>query len=1004
VPQIELKKVYGLELQSNSFEVREGSLEVAENIVLSQDNIYKKRRGDKTFYDPTTVTIRNLGEYNGKVLGFASDRVQVYTQVSGDYSSVSTLSGATVSISSGSKARYVAANNNLYFTTSTGVLKLESLTGNVLQAGIDSATDLQIFRQDFSASESFFRPDSQVAYRILFGRRDANNNLVLGSPSQIAVATNTVAASSSVSISSPDVTVTTSSNHGLSVTDVVYITGANGSGLADGVYSVTATPSATQFTVVGSSPSGITSLSWGTYKTTRLDYAIPSGVNTTEFICQIYRSSVSATSSVVPDESTLQLVDEFNLTSAQVTAGFGIYVDTTPDILRGAYLYTNPNTGEAGGIAAANEKPPVAQDIAVFKNFTFYANVQTPYQLLLSLISSTSTNMPNGAEFTTTSGATTRTYIGSTGAGNRTLRATSVGFVTTTVTITYNGHAFSNGDTVAVAEALDASGVQLATLPQGNYTVANVTANTFDITAPQQPTGLTALTFQGVSTAAGKRLFYIDNTSSTSVSLDATARAIVRALNRDSSGAFNAFYVSSVNEVPGKMALRTRSLTVAAYINAVTAAIVDSFTPQIPTSGQTAIATRDSGAGVVYISKSQRPEAVPIANALTIGSRSSAILRVRPLRDSLIIVKEDGVYRINGSDLSSFSATILDNTVICKAADSVATLNNEVYLLASQGVVAVSETSARIVSRAIEPLFSAIVGDSDLAAETHGVGYESERLYLLNTLGPSPTDEEGVVYCYNAVTDAWTTWDKTFLDALVFSTDDKLYSVDGDNVIVRERKSQNRLDYCDEDYAVTVLTTPSTTTATLNIVGATAEVGDIVVIDDIINRITAITSVNGVLTYTFARAFSFEATDTGRLYKGITSTIRLSPLTGGDSSRFKQFSEFTINYRNATALSRVTVSFLTDSLSGSTATEWVSTVLEDGWGNAPWGNFGWGQEEGINSVYETSNAQPLRIYVPLEASRATYIQANIEHSAAAESLMIQSIAYTSRVYGQRISR
>ncbi len=998
MPQIELKKVYGLEVQSNSYSQREGSLERAKNITLSQDDIYKKRRGFKTFYDPTTTTIRNLGEYADKIVGFNASSVQVYTQdASGDFSSVLTLGGVAVAIAANTKARYVLSNNNLYFKDDTSIKKLESTTANVLNAGIDGATDMQVYLQTKSASESFFRPNSQVAYRALFGRKDANNNKILGAPSQVAVATNSALTGKSFT-SATNVVSVTSIAHGLSVSDVVYVYGCSIAGMVDGNYTVTGITSADIFTFTAATGNNPGTVSYGTFKTTNLDIAVPSGVNSTEFFCQIYRTTYSASSVITPDESTLQLVDEFNLTSGNVSAGFIVYSDSTPDVLRGAYLYTNPNTGEPGGIAAANDKPPLAQDIALFKNFVFYGNCSTPYILSLNLSTSNTTTFPTTGELKVV-GAVTRNYIGSTGAGNRTLRATSISVATPVVTITYASHGFSNGDYVAVAEALDVSGVQIANLAQGNYVVSGVTASTFDLTGTGSIAGLTTVTFRGVYTAAGKRMFYIDNTSSTAVSIDTTARSIVRALNSDTSGEVYAFYTSSVSDVPGKMQLKSRSLTQTFTVSAVSASIVDSFTPSIPTSSSTVTGTRVDGQGFIYFSKYQQPEAVPAAQNIPVGSRSSAILRIAALRDSLIIVKEDGVYRLNGSSPNDFSVTILDATVICKGADTVATLNNQVFFMSDQGCVAVSETAARIVSRPIEPLLVGIIGKSYFTTQSHAVAYGSERAYLCTTVSPQEVTAD-TVYCFNSISDGWSTWDSTFLDAIVKSTDDKLYYVTLGNLIKKERKDQNRLDYCDANFSALVLTTPSTTTATFSITTGVAAVGDVIVFNSVLNRIT---SISGTLI-TFARAYSFVVGDVGTLYQGISTDLITSPMVAGDSSVWKQFSEFQIGYRNSSSMTKAVISFLNDTYDGSSETTWLSQTQTGGWGDLPWGSFLWGLEDGTNIVYESGSAQRIRLYVPLDVSRGTFIQARIQHTSAAEAVMIQSLAYTARVYGQRVTR
>ena len=337
MPQVELKKVFGLELQSNSFNVREGSLERAKNIVISQDNILTKRRGFKIFYEPAR-TVLNLTEYQSKLVGFCTDKVQIYQQLpNGDFTALTELDGETVSIDSYEKARNVQSNNNLYFTTNNGILKLESTQADVLKAGVKRALDLSLVNQDFSSTESYFTPDSQIGYRIVFGRRDANNNLVLGAPSELLTISNSVEDNSgSVSESLGVVTFTSGSSHGLTAGDYIYIKNSDGTGLPDGVYQTQAGTTGTtiKVTAIGAY-STITSLQWGKFYNNRIEFTIPSGL-TTENIVQIYRSSPSATEDVNVDESTLQLIDEYNLESGSVSVGFDTYTDIIPDILRGA--------------------------------------------------------------------------------------------------------------------------------------------------------------------------------------------------------------------------------------------------------------------------------------------------------------------------------------------------------------------------------------------------------------------------------------------------------------------------------------------------------------------------------------------------------------------------------------------------------------------------------------------------------------------------------------------
>lgn len=1004
--QKESKKVKGLALQSNSFAVPEGSYERLDNCIIVHDNIIQKRRGEADFYDVgDTVTARNLGEYQDKLLGFCGDVVQVYNQAAdGSFDSISSLGGTPFTLSPNQKARNVESNGNLYFTADEGVFKLESTTADVLEAGIEPATDLQIFTQDKSAAETFFRPDSQISYRTVFGRKDANSNTVLGAPSQIVSTTNILSNSSSATLAGTTVTVGFS-DHGLSVSDVIYVVNADSTGIPDGNYTVATVPNANEFTFEANTGDAGTELSFGTYKVPTLDFAVPTGI-TTEFFYRVYRSTASAAQDIEADESTLQLVDEQNLTAAQVSTGFVIYKDETPDILRQGFLYTNPNTGEPRGILEANERPPRCEDIALFKNHVFYSNVDTSFNLTLNLLASDSTNMPDDSELTITQGVTVRTYIGKLQpkVGNATVEAESVSFSSTTVTITQTDHGFSDGDVIAIAQALDSSDVQLSELPQGNYTVANASANDFEITAPSEPTGLTKVSFSGVEDSAGKRIFYIEDSAQTTVAsaIASTARALVRAINRDASAPCFAYYTSNNNSIPGMMVLRSKEVTDTFNVNAVTAAIVETFNPPIPTTGTDVEGTRTDGQGQLFFSKPNEPEAVPLVNNITVGSKSSAILRIAPLRDSLIIFKEDGCFRLNGDTFANFVVTVLDSTIRLKATDSVAILDNQVYCLADQGVIATSETTASIVSRAIEPVFTSTAGNSLLENNTHAFAYESERLYIISTIDPTSTQTDKT-YVFNHLTSAWSTWNsKIFLDGYVKSSDDHLYQLNLNNFIFRERKNNNRLDYSAKSYPG-VVTSSVDNTAIINFTGSDGIVGDVVEFNNIIARITGVSGSGATTNYTFSTNVSFEATDSVTLYKAIISEIRTSPFSAGIMSQLKQFSELQGNFRQGTACSACEIYFVNDT-SNSEFTYWESELQSDGWGFTPWGSSPWGDDDAINLSFETDPGQPLRVYIPLEAQRGTYIQANIIHRVAAQAIRLQNLAFTSRIYKQRTTK
>ena len=76
-------------------------------------------------------------------------------------------------------------NGNIFFTSSTGVKKIEDVTIPISNAGIPNSLDLVCLAQTPSAGHpSIFTTNEIVRYRTVWGITDANNNLVLGAPSQ----------------------------------------------------------------------------------------------------------------------------------------------------------------------------------------------------------------------------------------------------------------------------------------------------------------------------------------------------------------------------------------------------------------------------------------------------------------------------------------------------------------------------------------------------------------------------------------------------------------------------------------------------------------------------------------------------------------------------------------------------------------------------------------------------------------------------------------------------
>jgi hypothetical protein len=203
----------------------------------------------------------------------------------------------------------------------------------------------------------------------------------------------------------------------------------------------------------------------------------------------------------------------------------------------------------------------------------------------------------------------------------------------------------------------------------------------------------------------------------------------------------------------------------------------------------------------IYFSKLQQPEAVPIVNYIDVGSENKQILRIFPLRDSLFVFKEDGMYRISG-EVAPFNLALFDSSAILVAPDSVDVSNNLIYCWTRKGIETVSESGVTTISRSIDvavlPLSSSEYPNFSTA--TWGIGYESDNAYLVWTVSKKTDSIATICYRYSTLTNSWTTFDKTNTAGVVSDVDDKLYLGAGDvNYIEQERKTFTRLDYSDRE-------------------------------------------------------------------------------------------------------------------------------------------------------------------------------------------------------------
>lgn len=304
-------QIRGLYTSPNNLSgVPQGALQRADNIVINSKNVADSRRGQTQYGSPLTV---GSGQVN-KLFNYASSLITSYDNKLA-YDSGSGVwvdySGTYEDPAANYKMRSLEALRNFYFTTSEGIKKLDALTSTPRRSGVVKALG---GTGSTTGGSGFLLENSAVAYRLVWGYRDLNNNLLLGSPSQRVVVIN---------------------------------------------------------------PSGS-----GSTKDVSLTFSIPDSI-TTEYFYQIYRSQGTATDGDTPSDE-LQLVIEGNPTAGEISAKTFTVTDSTPYSLMRTTLYTSPSLE---GIANANDEPPFALDMDIFKGSAFYANITQKQRLFLALIS-----------------------------------------------------------------------------------------------------------------------------------------------------------------------------------------------------------------------------------------------------------------------------------------------------------------------------------------------------------------------------------------------------------------------------------------------------------------------------------------------------------------------------------------------------------------------------------------------------------------------------------------
>lgn len=922
-----------------------GALGVANNVVLNAKNLIESRRGQTQYGAPLTL---GADEQVNKLFNYSSNLITNYsTKMAYDAGAGvwTDYSGTFSAPSSTNKIRSLEALRNFYFTSSKGIYKLDSISSTPRPAGVARALGGSY---TLSGTPGFLVNNTAVAYRILWGYVDQNNNLILGAPSQRLVAVNN-------SGSDYDVSLTFSIPDSITTEYFYQIYRSNASATAADEPSdelqlviqsnpTTAEITAKRFTVLDQTPYSLMRASL---------YTNPSqqGIANSNFQpplaadMDLFKNCAFYANTKQKQTLSIALI-------AVDSPSFGYVVDATVDTHSNTTLDSITTTANLRvGMRCVGTGIPVnttitailsANSVSISHAATATANVSVEFQDRFTL---GDVDYWGG----TTQNAATNTFlvdISSTPGQN--INNTAINLVEIINTSTLNTEIYAyyisaledlpgqmlfeeraiGGDAFIATSTYGAS--FSPSLPEQKSITANSLAN---------PTVVTS-TAHGLTTGDSITIYNSNSTPSIDGSHTVT---VINA---------NSFSVPVNVTVAGTSGYWIKTISVVTSNN-------------------------DIKQNRVFVSKNSQVEAVPIYRFFDIGSANFPIQRVIALRDGIFFFKQDGIYRISGETFESFTVTLLDNTVVLKVPESAVAFNNQVFCFTTQGVCAVTDTGVKIISVPIESELLELSSDQfvNFSTASFGVAYESARLYMFFTVTAEDDEFATQAFIYNSLTESWTRWVMDRTCGIVNPAVNKLFMAQADTgQILIERKSYTDRDYADEEYAVVIASVDSTTQITL--VSATNVVAGMTISQNGFDLLIDSVDTN-VLTLSETKGLTAGA---AIVYTPIESSIEWLPIDGGNPGILKQFSECSFFFKDA-AFEEIEARFSNNIVDGFQIVPITQNAGTGGWGNFPWGEEPWGGTLGGQAV--------LRTYVPQEYQRCSWIVVSLRTSQAFTGFSLQ---------------
>lgn len=868
MPSHVINKAKGLHTNNSYFsEVPEGSMSVANNVVIDRPDIVESRRG-----------IKQYAEYGSSSLDVAKQLIPYKNKILVHYSNVLAYDNSTTFVPysstftealSGLRTKYVEQNGNLFLTSSEGIKKLSVGIDSDLSTGvISNAGGIKAISGEASPNFDkigFLEKWSKVAYRIVWGTKDINNNLILGTPSMPFEIVNQSSTPCDV-----NVTFGVPNNITTSYFYRVYRTATFTSDTFLGIVDLTVNDefylvyedsyvSGTSITIVdivdenyrakgaplytnANSGEGILQSNepppfahdieiyknYTFYANTRTKHRLSIDLVGLDGIRRMgaYGDSIGITS--VTFESGLLPLKRVHVVTTQphgLTPSDTVYfTNSGSSLLDGQRLVTGAGVNDfyvevdeiiSSGLSTANLAIFTAS-LKITRDTTSYTYwiVGKPEVNTLNFATGHSAGI-NGDYFILYSADDKIKYVVYFIDGTDTPPNNSETEGATFISVNTSSSDTATNLATKVATAINNASYDFNITQVGStltISTLNSGASSNPIVATLSPvSGLTTTNIQnGISESIANRWIRYSSLQSPSQRIDDTARSIANVVSRTTGSFVNCYYMSDPTDIPGKLLFEATDLSQTFFkLETNNREAGQMFSPTLGVIGlvNPVKSSNEVKKNRIMYSKYSQPEAVPIVNYIDIGPQDKAILRIVALRDSLFILKEEGIYRLSGEIASNFSVTMFDSSAFLLAPDTCAIMNNQIYALTSQGASRISETGVEVISQPVGDKIKLYSSPSYVNFKTasFGCAHTEDMTYYLFMPKKASDNTGSICLRFNAETMTWTTMTKqgNAKCAVVEPNSNLLYvGPDDDNIIEVERKTLTRDDYADRQYTV----------------------------------------------------------------------------------------------------------------------------------------------------------------------------------------------------------